>query len=110
MVASNSGRPVTQGVFEALLSGIIEGDYVPGARLPAERDLAQQLGASRSALREAVRRLTAWRLVEPRRGSGVVVRDRNEWAMEVVPAYIRAEVMSGKVERIGALLPLVVSM
>ena len=101
---------VTQGVFDALLSGIVEGEYASGARLPAERELAQQLGASRSALREAIRRLTAWRLVEPRRGSGVVVRDRNEWAVEVLPAYIRSVAMSGRLERMRSVLPLVVSM
>jgi DNA-binding FadR family transcriptional regulator len=40
-------------------------------------------------LREALRRLTEWRLVEPRRGSGIVVRPLSEWSIEVLPAYLR---------------------
>lgn len=76
-------------VLESLLVDIMSGVYPPGARLPAERDLARLLGASRPTLREALRRLGAWQLVEPRRGSGVVVRALTEWSIEVLPAYLR---------------------
>lgn len=76
-------------VFETLLKDIVRGAYAPGARLPAERELARTLGASRPTLREALRRLTEWRVVEPRRGSGIVVRSPSEWSIEVLPAYLR---------------------
>jgi DNA-binding FadR family transcriptional regulator len=76
-------------VFEALLADIVRGTYSAGSRLPAERELARQLGASRPTLREALRRLGEWNLVEPRRGSGVVVRSWREWSIEVLPAYLR---------------------
>lgn len=79
----------SDSVFETLLHGIVSGTYGQGARLPAERELAQTLGASRSTLRDALRRLTEWGLVEPKRGSGVLVRDRKEWSIEVLPAYLR---------------------
>ena len=36
---------------------IISGDLPPGARLPKEAVLAEQLGLSRNSLREAVRAL-----------------------------------------------------
>lgn len=78
-----------EGVFEAILSQIVRGHYPPGARLPAERELSRHLGASRPTLREALRRLGEWNLVEPRRGSGVVVRPMVEWSIEVLPAYLR---------------------
>ena len=39
--------------------GILEGDYTVGSTLPPERDLALQLGVSRSAVREAIKALEA---------------------------------------------------
>ncbi len=76
-------------VFETLLKNSVGGAYPSGARLPAERELARQLGASRPTLREALRRLGEWNLVEPRRGSGVVVRPYRDWSIEVLAAYLR---------------------
>jgi DNA-binding FadR family transcriptional regulator len=76
-------------VFEKLLADIVGGKHAPGARLPAERELSRQLGASRPTLREALRRLGEWNLVEPRRGSGVVVRPYRDWSIEVIGAYIK---------------------
>jgi GntR family transcriptional repressor for pyruvate dehydrogenase complex len=76
-------------VFETLLKNIVGGEYASGTRLPAERELARQLGASRPTLREALRRLGEWNLVEPRRGSGVVVRPYRDWSIEVLAAYVR---------------------
>src|SRR6476659_1210776 len=76
-------------VFEKLLADIVSGSYVAGTRLPAERELARQLGASRPTLREALRRLGEWNLVEPRRGSGIVVRPYRDCAIEVLAAYLR---------------------
>ena len=76
-------------VFERLLADIVGGVHPPGARLPAERELSRQLGASRPTLREALRRLGEWNLVEPRRGSGVVVRPYRDWSIEVISAYLR---------------------
>src|SRR5450432_1348538 len=76
-------------IFEKLLSSIVSGTYTAGSRLPAERELSRQLGASRPSLREALRRLGEWNLVEPRRGSGIVVRPYRDWSIEVIAAYLR---------------------
>jgi DNA-binding FadR family transcriptional regulator len=76
-------------VFEKLLEDIVSGVHPAGSRLPAERELSRQLGASRPTLREALRRLGEWNLVEPRRGSGVVVRPYRDWSIEVFAAYMR---------------------
>jgi DNA-binding FadR family transcriptional regulator len=76
-------------VFEKLLSDIVSGVHPAGSRLPAERELSRQLGASRPTLREALRRLGEWNLVEPRRGSGVVVRGYRDWSVEVMVAYLK---------------------
>lgn len=79
----------TETVFEKLLADIVSGMYPAGARLPAERDLAKQLGASRPTLREALRRLGEWNLVKPRRGSGIAVQDVSDWMIDVLPSYLR---------------------
>src|SRR5690242_20922701 len=76
-------------VFERLLADIVGGKHPAGSRLPAERELSRQLGASRPTLREALRRLSEWNLVEPRRGSGVVVRPYRDWSLEVLAGYMR---------------------
>jgi GntR family transcriptional repressor for pyruvate dehydrogenase complex len=76
-------------VHEKLLQAIVSGAYQAGSRLPAERELARQLGASRPTLREALRRLGEWNLVEPRRGSGIVVRPYRDWSIEVTAPYLR---------------------
>ncbi len=87
-----SPEPTTtaiDAVFEKLLADIVSGVHPAGARLPAERELSRQLGASRPTLREALRRLGEWSLVEPRRGSGVVVRPYRDWSIEVLAAYLK---------------------
>lgn len=83
------GQTAIDAVFEALVADIVRGTYPPGSRLPAERDLARLLGASRPTLREALRRLSEWNLVAARRGSGVAVRETREWMIEVLPSFLR---------------------
>lgn len=71
---------VMEDVSERLLGRIVDGAYAAGSRLPSERDLAQELGASRVAVREALRRLAEWRMVSIRRGSGATVIPRLHWS------------------------------
>lgn len=78
-------RAVAQKAIATLIGDIISGTYAPGARLPAERELARKLGASRATLREALRELEGLGLVAARRGSGVVVRPPSSWRLEILP-------------------------
>lgn len=64
---------VTQRVIDQIKAMIAEGALGPGQRLPTERELAAQLGVSRSSMREAVRALTFMGALEARHGSGVYV-------------------------------------
>jgi DNA-binding FadR family transcriptional regulator len=92
VTASVSIEPETtaiDAVFEKLLADIVGGAYQAGTRLPAERELSRQMSTSRPTLREALRRLGEWNLVEPRRGSGIVVRPYRDWSIEVIAAYMR---------------------
>jgi GntR family transcriptional repressor for pyruvate dehydrogenase complex len=53
---------------------IVEGQLEPGMKLPPERDFAEQLGVSRTVIREAVHILVTKGLLETRHGVGTVVR------------------------------------
>ncbi|MER5428363.1 FadR/GntR family transcriptional regulator [Streptomyces sp. NPDC002588] len=64
---------VTQRAIERIKAMIGEGLLEPGQRLPTERELAAQLGISRSSMREAIRALTVLGVVEARHGSGIYV-------------------------------------
>ncbi|OON71326.1 FadR/GntR family transcriptional regulator [Streptomyces tsukubensis] len=64
---------MTQRAIDRIKEMIAEGLLEPGARLPTERDLAVQLGISRSSMREAIRALTVLGVLEARHGSGIYV-------------------------------------
>jgi GntR family transcriptional regulator, transcriptional repressor for pyruvate dehydrogenase complex len=52
---------------------ISSGDFKPGDRLPAERELALQIGVSRPSVRAGLQALAAMGVVESRRGSGTYI-------------------------------------
>lgn len=60
--------PAYQQVAERLRATILSGELSSGDRLPAEADLAEQFGVSRSTVREALRVLASRDLVHTRRG------------------------------------------
>jgi GntR family transcriptional regulator, transcriptional repressor for pyruvate dehydrogenase complex len=64
-------------VADRLITAIAIGEYLPGDRLPAERELARILQVGRSTVREAVSRLQAGGIVDIRRGrqGGAYVRE-----------------------------------
>lgn len=65
-------------IAEQLRALIARGEFAVGARLPAERDLARQLGVSRPSVREALIALEVEGWVEVRTGSGVYVLERSQ--------------------------------
>jgi DNA-binding FadR family transcriptional regulator len=66
-------RSLSAEVIAQIESLIVEGTWCPGQRLPAEPDLAVQLGVSRSVVRDAIRTLAARGLLEVRHGIGTTV-------------------------------------
>ncbi len=64
-------------IAEQLRALISQGEFAAGTRLPAERDLAKQLGVSRPSVREALIAMEVEGWVEVRTGSGVYVLDRS---------------------------------
>jgi GntR family transcriptional repressor for pyruvate dehydrogenase complex len=65
-------QQIVQQIEESILKGILK----TGDQLPAERELAQQFGVSRTAVREAVKALHEKGLVEAYSGRGTFVTDR----------------------------------
>lgn len=65
-----------QRVARQIVGLIKSGEFAPGARLPGERELAERLGVSRLAIREASIALEAQGYITVKIGSGVYVRSR----------------------------------
>ena len=76
--ASVSGG--SAAIAARLRQAILDGSYAYGERLPAERELAEHFSASRSTVREALRRLEEAHLVTRRIGSGTFVSHRQTLA------------------------------
>ena len=64
-------RPIAEQLRQLMASG----EFAVGSRLPAERDLAVQLGVSRPSVREALIALEVEGMIEVRTGSGIYVKN-----------------------------------
>jgi GntR family transcriptional repressor for pyruvate dehydrogenase complex len=68
---------IVQQIEESIVSGTLK----PGDQLPAERELAQRFGVSRTAVREAVKALREKGLVEAYSGRGTFITDGTNQAV-----------------------------
>jgi molybdopterin/thiamine biosynthesis adenylyltransferase len=71
-------RSLPDAAAGKLAASILDGSMPPGQQLPPERDLMNQLGISRSTLREALKRLEESRLIEARPHVGWFARGVSE--------------------------------
>ena len=82
-------RSVPEDVFEQILADVLSGEMQPGETLPSERRLAEVLGVSRPAVREALKRVSAAGLVEVRQGDATTVRDfRRHAGLDLLPRLL----------------------
>lgn len=93
----DSGIPLYAQVSEILLQRILNGDWPPGASLPAEPDLCQEFGVARGTLRQALGKLESMGYVRRERGRGTFVAHRDE--------RVRSQILSGS--QIGFIVPYV---
>lgn len=82
-------RSVPEDVVEQIVGEVLSGTMQPGDQLPSERRLAEVLGVSRPAVREALKRLSSIGLVEIRQGETTTVRDfRRHAGLDLLPRLL----------------------
>lgn len=115
---STNERATPSLVYRSLLRSIRDGLMVPGAKLPNERELAQQLNTSRTAVRSALAMMERQGLVSRRVGSGTFLTDDADNVFERmdqtsiaphegVPSF--AEIVEGRLLFEPAMMHLVVN-
>ena len=84
-------RSVPDEVYDQLLDEMLGGELAPGEPLPSERRLAEVLGVSRPAVREALQRLAHAGYVDVRQGDSTTVRDfRRLGGLDLLPRLLLA--------------------
>ena len=79
-VEGGQSKPrVHDDIVNRLAESIFNGTIKPGQTVPSEMNLCQQFGVSRTAIREAMRVLSAKGLVQARSRSGTVVLNPSHW-------------------------------
>lgn len=87
-----SKSKVYEEVLRELRSYIEQKGLLPGDKLPSERELAEQLNAGRSSVREALRAMELLGLIETRRGEGTFLSTYRPYHMvELLSAFILQE-------------------
>jgi len=82
-------RLVPEDVFDQLLGEVVDGELTAGDSLPSERRLAEVLGVSRPAVREALQRLSQAQLIDVRHGGSTTVRDfRTSAGLDLLPRLL----------------------
>ena len=71
-------KTLADSVAGKLAASLLDGSLLPGVQLPAERDLMAQMGVSRATLREALKSLEEFKLIESRPNVGWFAQAINE--------------------------------
>ncbi|MBO8156464.1 MAG: FadR family transcriptional regulator [Bacillaceae bacterium] len=91
-MAEHSKVKVYQEVLSEIRAFIDRHHLSPGDRLPSERELADQLSAGRSSVREALRAIELLGLIETRQGEGTFLRSYRPYhTVEVLSSFILRE-------------------
>ncbi|MBT2501041.1 FadR/GntR family transcriptional regulator [Curtobacterium sp. ISL-83] len=78
-MTDRAAEPRVDEVEDRLVTAVAVGEYLPGSRLPPERELAVLLGVARVTVRGALSRLVDRGLLETRRGRGGGTFVRTQW-------------------------------
>ena len=87
--SSVTAETLSRRITREIIASIIQGHYGPGDLLPTEDELCQQLGVSRSVVREATKAVTILGMIRSPQGRGTEIQpyeNWNEFAPEVIEA------------------------
>lgn len=86
-------KRLSEGVVSQITDLILSRHLQPGDRLPPEHRLAEELGVSRSVVREGIKALEERGLVEVKQGSGTFVRSpSSEMVSDSISLFLRTRV------------------
>ncbi|NMR21713.1 FadR/GntR family transcriptional regulator [Cellulomonas fimi] len=97
---------VADSVAAQLQQLIVEGQFPPGSKLPAERVLAEEFGVGRSSMREALRMVESSGMIRTAHGVGVFVTSTEKQSalrseLLIVDDYTVAELFEARVNLEG---------
>jgi GntR family transcriptional regulator, transcriptional repressor for pyruvate dehydrogenase complex len=82
LLAPPQSVPVAVALADRIVTAIAVGEFQPGQRLPAERELSAQLGLSRNTVREALARVARLGMLDIRRGRTGGAYVTSQWTDE----------------------------
>jgi GntR family transcriptional regulator, transcriptional repressor for pyruvate dehydrogenase complex len=80
---------LSESVIEAIKKMIVDEGFQPGNKFYSENKLAQQLGVSRSSVREAIKMLEASGHVSVRQGKGIFISDLQGERLQAFAAWLK---------------------
>ncbi|MFA1818880.1 FadR/GntR family transcriptional regulator [Virgibacillus oceani] len=69
----NLSRTISSEIVTIIKDNLINGSLKPGDKLPTEKELMQQLGVSRTPVREAIKILESIGVIQIKRGEGMFI-------------------------------------
>lgn len=112
-VPSGRDEEMTKRIYRHFIESMKNGSLGPGSRVPSERELAVQFGASRTTVRKALLVLEEDRLVERRLGSGTFIRGGlssvSDTSPQQAPPVSPLDVLEGRLALEPGIIDLVVA-
>lgn len=84
-----SSETLSTKIQSQIEQSIIQKKFLPGDKLPTEKEMCEMFGVSRTALREALQMLSVQGLIHIRKGSGIYVNEYNsDNAVKLMSRYL----------------------
>ncbi|GGC76383.1 hypothetical protein GCM10007216_03670 [Thalassobacillus devorans] len=72
----NTSKTISKEIVEIIKDNLVNGELKPGDKLPTEKELIEQLGVSRTPVREAIKILESLGVIQIKRGEGMFVTEK----------------------------------